>query len=256
MAWSSLIDILTRGRRVGYLVRETHSLAFFSNNTLCLRRSMVEQIGLYDPDLQASEDVDICARIARDRWFIYKCPDMVLFHRPRANLVSLLRQWWGYGLNIPKVYRKYSPGHLELYVYWPPNRFLQLLQRDELPFTCCLFVHPFLVMHLLGLAANLIDRLYDPGRFLGEVARRINPGGLLVIASPYTWLAEHTPRDAWLGGFKGNDGPVTTLDGLKAHLRRHFHLLDAPKDMPFVIRETRRKFQHSVSEVTVWERTP
>ena len=108
----------------------------------------------------------------------------------------------------------------------------------------------------LILAANLIDRLYDPGRFLGEVARRINPGGLLVIASPYTWLAEHTPRDAWLGGFKGNDGPVTTLDGLKAHLRRHFHLLDAPKDMPFVIRETRRKFQHSVSEVTVWERTP
>ncbi len=156
MAWSSLIDILTRGRRVGYLVRETHSLAFFSNNTLCLRRSMVEQIGLYDPDLQASEDVDICARIARDRWFIYKCPDMVLFHRPRPNLVSLLRQWWGYGLNIPKVYRKYSPGHLELYVYWPPNRFLQLLQRDELPFTCCLFVHPFLVMHLLGLAANLM----------------------------------------------------------------------------------------------------
>ena len=153
MAWSSLIDILTRGRRVGYLVRDTHSLAFFSNNTLCLRRSMVDQIGLYDPELQASEDVDICARIARDRWLIYKCPDMVLFHRPRPGLLSLLKQWWGYGLNIPKVYRKYSPGHLEFFLYWPPNRFIQLVQKDELPLTCCVFLHPFLVMHALGAAA-------------------------------------------------------------------------------------------------------
>lgn len=193
MAWSSLIDILTRGRRVGYLVRDTHSLAFFSNNTLCLRREMVEQIGPYDPSLQASEDVDICARIARDRWLIYKCPDMVLFHRPRPGLWALLRQWWGYGLNIPKVYRKYSPGHLELFVYWPPNRFLQLLQKDELPLTCCIFVHPFLMMHLLaaaallfhsgfgGLLATLALLLYT----LPDLAGGMNPSSLKVAAIRY-----------------------------------------------------------------------
>jgi len=26
--------------------------------------------------------------------------------------------------------------------------------------------------------------------------------------------------------------------------------------VPFVIRETRRKFQHTLSEVTIWERLP
>jgi len=26
-----------------------------------------------------------------------------------------------------------------------------------------------------------------------------------------------------------------------------------PQDLPFVIRETRRKFQHSIAELTVWE---
>jgi hypothetical protein len=28
-----------------------------------------------------------------------------------------------------------------------------------------------------------------------------------------------------------------------------------PRDVPFVIRETARKFQHTVSQLTVWEKT-
>jgi len=46
----------------------------------------------------------------------------------------------------------------------------------------------------LVLACNLIDRLYDPARFLEHIAGRINPGGLLVILSPYTWLEEFTSK--------------------------------------------------------------
>ena len=106
----------------------------------------------------------------------------------------------------------------------------------------------------LILAANLIDRLYSPGKFLAGVHERLNPGGLLVIASPYTWLAEHTAREEWLGGYKKDGESHTTLDGLKAALGAHFRLIGKPMDLPFVIRETRRKFQHTLSEVTVWER--
>ena len=106
----------------------------------------------------------------------------------------------------------------------------------------------------LILAANLIDRLYSPAKFLDGVHERLNPGGLLLIASPYTWLPEHTPREDWIGGFKRDGENVTTLDGLKAHLGAHFRLLRGPLEVPFVIRETRRKFQHTLSEVTIWER--
>lgn len=106
----------------------------------------------------------------------------------------------------------------------------------------------------LILAANLIDRLYSPKKFLSGVHERLNPGGILLIASPYTWLAEHTPREEWLGGFKRNAENFTTLDGLKEMLGPHFRLMTAPVDVPFVIRETRHKFQHSISEVTLWER--
>jgi putative 4-mercaptohistidine N1-methyltranferase len=108
----------------------------------------------------------------------------------------------------------------------------------------------------LILAANLIDRLYSPSRFLGSVHQRLNPGGLLVIASPYTWLEEHTKRTDWLGGYKKDGESWTSLDGLKAALAPRFTLIRGPLDAPFVIRETRRKFQHSLSEVTVWELRP
>ena len=106
----------------------------------------------------------------------------------------------------------------------------------------------------LILAANLIDRLYAPANFLGAVHERVRPGGLLVIASPYTWLAEHTKREGWIGGFKQDGENFTTLDGLKAILGEHFRLRQAPVSLPFVIRETRRKFQHTLSEVTLWQR--
>jgi hypothetical protein len=75
-----------------------------------------------------------------------------------------------------------------------------------------------------------------------------------VITSPYTWLEEHTARAEWIGGFKQDGENFTTLDGLQAILGKYFRLLGEPRDVPFVIRETRRKFQHTLAEATIWER--
>ena len=106
----------------------------------------------------------------------------------------------------------------------------------------------------LILAANLIDRLYSPSHFLNAIHERLNIGGILMITSPYTWLEEHTPREEWIGGFKRDGENVTTLDGLKELLGKHFELVKAPIKVPFVIRETQHKFQHTLSEVTLWKR--
>jgi 5-histidylcysteine sulfoxide synthase/putative 4-mercaptohistidine N1-methyltranferase len=107
----------------------------------------------------------------------------------------------------------------------------------------------------LVLAANVIDRLYDPKRFLETIHERLNLGAILVITSPYTWLEEFTKKENWLGGFRKGGEPYMTLDALRDMLGPHFVMLDAPKNVEFVIRETRRKFQHSVAELTVWQRT-
>ena len=107
----------------------------------------------------------------------------------------------------------------------------------------------------LVFAGNLIDRLYDPQKFLNLIKGRINAGGLLVLASPYTWSEEYTPRDKWLGGFKAQTGEsYTTLEGIENVLQPEFKLIGTPVDIPFVFRETARKFQYDVSELTVWEK--
>ncbi len=106
----------------------------------------------------------------------------------------------------------------------------------------------------LILAANLIDRLYDPKKFLSNIHERLNPGGLLVIVSPYTWLEEFTKKPNWLGGIRKSGEPFTTLEGLQEHLSAHFKMLGHPREIEFVLRETKRKFQHSISQMTVWER--
>ncbi len=105
----------------------------------------------------------------------------------------------------------------------------------------------------LVLAANLIDRLYSPRRFLDAIRERLNPGGLLVIASPYSWDEEYTAKDQWLGGYREAGEPVWSIDGLSRELLPYFNPLGEPRDVPFVIRETRRKFQHSIAQLTVWE---
>ncbi|MDX1351673.1 MAG: 5-histidylcysteine sulfoxide synthase [Thiomicrorhabdus sp.] len=105
-------------------------------------------------------------------------------------------------------------------------------------------------------AVNLIDRLYEPAKFLNMIHQRINPNGLLILGSPYTWLEEYTEKSRWLGGYKDEKTGenVTTLEGLHAILDQHFTLVKAPFDVPFVIRETQRKYQHSLSQFTIWKK--
>ncbi|NET57379.1 MAG: 5-histidylcysteine sulfoxide synthase [Symploca sp. SIO2E6] len=107
----------------------------------------------------------------------------------------------------------------------------------------------------LVFAGNLIDRLYDPAKFLKLIMHRLRLGGLLVLTSPYTWLEEYTERNNWLGGFKAETGEsFTTLEGISNIMHPTFELVGETRDIPFVIRETRRKFQHTLAEISVWEK--
>jgi SAM-dependent methyltransferase len=103
------------------------------------------------------------------------------------------------------------------------------------------------------LACNLIDRLSDPARFLGQLPRLVKPRGQLVITSPYTWLPEYAPTSQWLGGFVVDGEARTTLAGLTDALAPDFSLI-AARDMPFLIREHARKYQWSVAQATIWRR--
>lgn len=103
------------------------------------------------------------------------------------------------------------------------------------------------------LMANLIDRLNDPRRLFERLPSLVNQGGQLVIASPYTWLEDFTPKGKWLGGYEEAGEKRTTRRALHTLLEPHFELIKS-SDQPFLIREHARKFQWSVAETTTWLR--
>jgi 5-histidylcysteine sulfoxide synthase/putative 4-mercaptohistidine N1-methyltranferase len=114
---------------------------------------------------------------------------------------------------------------------------------------------PMFTAYDLVFAGNLVDRLYDPALFLAEMAGRVRPGGLLAVTSPYTWLEEYTQKSKWLGGRREHGEPLTSFEGLRRTLAPDFELVHR-QDVPFVIRETARKHQHTVAEMTLWRRSP
>lgn len=103
------------------------------------------------------------------------------------------------------------------------------------------------------LMANLIDRLAHPSKCLQRLSGLVNPGGQLIITSPYTWMADFTEPSNWLGGQERQGLRLTTFDGLQHHLSKDF-VLHERKDLPFLIPEHARKFQWSVAEATIWIR--
>ncbi len=94
-------------------------------------------------------------------------------------------------------------------------------------------------------AANLLCRLAEPQRLLDRLPALVRAGGELVLATPCTWLGEFTRPDNWPEG--------ATLDWLKDALQPAFEF-DHATDEPFLIRETARKFQWTLSQVSRWHR--
>ncbi|PIJ48316.1 SAM-dependent methyltransferase [Erwinia sp. OLTSP20] len=106
----------------------------------------------------------------------------------------------------------------------------------------------------LVLAANLLDRLRQPRRFLRDIATMISPGGVLLLSSPWTWLEDYTDRSEWLGGIRENGEALNSYQALQRLLTDEFEEIAPPQDIPFVIRETARKYQHTLAQVTLWRK--
>ena len=101
---------------------------------------------------------------------------------------------------------------------------------------------PFDLLH----AANLLCRLPDPMSLLTRLPDLVVPGGQLILTTPFTWLEEFTPREKWLNGEESGHDLIKVLN-------QSFDL-ELEKNLPFLIREHRRKFQYTVALGMRWRR--
>ena len=101
------------------------------------------------------------------------------------------------------------------------------------------------------LLSNLMCRLTNPNSCLAQFANNdiyIKKGGILVFASPNTWMEQYTDPDSFLDGLS-NEATLAKLGALLPG----FTMLHE-EDLPFMIREHRRKYEYIVSQVSVWRK--
>ena len=94
-----------------------------------------------------------------------------------------------------------------------------------------------------------LSRLPNPLSFLKRVSSLLNKDGILVLTTPFTWSTKFTSKEKWLGGTEDSKDSFTEL---KKVMEREYELLET-RDMPFLIKETRRKHQWTVALCSVWQ---
>lgn len=101
------------------------------------------------------------------------------------------------------------------------------------------------------LLSNLLCRLSHPEdclRQFVESDKYLSSGGILVITSPNTWMAQYTHPDNYLDG-EDSDATLAAIGSLLPG----FELLHQ-EDVPFMIREHRRKYEYIISQGSVWRK--
>jgi 5-histidylcysteine sulfoxide synthase/putative 4-mercaptohistidine N1-methyltranferase len=108
----------------------------------------------------------------------------------------------------------------------------------------------------LVLAANLLDYLYSPAAFLTSISSRMRRGGILVLASSYSWDEAYTPRDQWLGGRKDGGGEsVESSRTISELLSSQFEAIsEASQEVPMMWKQNARNFQIKIAHTTVWRK--
>jgi len=104
--------------------------------------------------------------------------------------------------------------------------------------------------------SNLLCRLPDPVACLNGLSDIVNPEGIVVMVTPFSWLTDFTPRGKWLGGFLDpvTNEEIRSKDELQSIMEGNGFSKIHEEEMPLVIREHARKYQYIVSEATGWKK--
>jgi putative 4-mercaptohistidine N1-methyltranferase len=95
------------------------------------------------------------------------------------------------------------------------------------------------------LMSNVLCRLPNPVACLERMQGTnalVKKGGVLVMTTPFSWLEEYTPKSHWLDGINGVKKVLTEFE------------LVHQEELPFLIREHRRRFEYIITMASVWKR--
>ncbi len=97
--WSDLgrVPMLFEGKDVTY-----------PSNNLKYSKAVIDEIGKFDERMHTAEDIDLNIRAVMKGYDIFYAEDVVVYHFPREDLMSLLKQSYTDGIGRKYINRKYK----------------------------------------------------------------------------------------------------------------------------------------------------
>jgi glycosyltransferase involved in cell wall biosynthesis len=80
----------------------------FPSNNLKYSKAVIDEIGKFDVRMHTAEDIDLNIRAIMKGYDIFYAEDVVIYHYPRENLRSLLKQAYSDGIGRKYINKKYK----------------------------------------------------------------------------------------------------------------------------------------------------
>ena len=143
---------------------------------LCIKKSVLEQIGNFNENLYPGEDPELIQRAKKSNIKIAYNPEMIIFHKRRENFISFTKQIFLYGFVRPT---KDKLNQEKKWFFLIPSFFsLYLLFLTTLVLISKLFILPLLAYIILAIVFAIIDSVQ-------------NKKGKFVFFLPFLYLTIH-----------------------------------------------------------------
>jgi cellulose synthase/poly-beta-1,6-N-acetylglucosamine synthase-like glycosyltransferase len=149
---------------------------------LALRRSILEQVGLFRPYLTTGGDADICWRIlGQTDWQLRFNPQALVYHRHRSNLKDFRSQWRRYGSSNRYLHELHNVDLMRELTFQEALYSLSRWLLKELPRDS---------LKVMAGRGNLIDLIKTPIDLIGFQARSAGQrdARLPELAAQIEWL--------------------------------------------------------------------
>ena len=83
------------------------SLPFFVTANCLVKREVFDKIGTFDTYFKIAGDADLCWRVQRAGFKLAYCPDAVVVHKHRADLLGLYSQSFEYGFGRASLFARH-----------------------------------------------------------------------------------------------------------------------------------------------------
>ena len=148
-----LIYVFRHDRQQGFLHTEKSGSSvkapFFGGANVAFRRTALEEIGPYDNRMPIGEDADICIRLGRTDWELYRSTDAMVYHENPFTLSAMIKQWKGYLVHMPLLIKKHNLRAFEVFGYDPGIQEIRCLYITRwTPIRAVIVWNRFLRFHL------------------------------------------------------------------------------------------------------------